>query len=149
MIERSGNIWESGADAICVTTNSVVKSNGEAVMGKGIALQAAQYYPMLPVYVGNCLKTFGNKVFMFPLTSDVVTGEPFIVTFPTKLDWRAPSLIGLIAKSAEELVVLADQHGWNRVALTRVGCGNGNLKWADVKPVIEKYFDDRFEVWER
>jgi len=42
MIESTGNIWngleDPQVDAICVTTNGVLKRNGALVMGAGIAL---------------------------------------------------------------------------------------------------------------
>ncbi|MCZ2224447.1 MAG: hypothetical protein LC122_12560 [Chitinophagales bacterium] len=47
MIEVIGNLFDfvNIADAICITTNGIVKSNQEAVMGAGIALQAAEKFP--------------------------------------------------------------------------------------------------------
>jgi hypothetical protein len=150
MKELKGNIWESGADVICVTTNGIVKSDGNAVMGAGIAKQAAEFYPPLPKYLANCILKHGNHVFIFPLTSDVITNEPCIVTFPTKHDWRKDSFIELILQSCIELRTLANNHQWKRIALPRVGCGRGGLVWSDVRHEIKQYLsDDRFEIWER
>jgi len=147
--EIKGDIWESGANAICVTTNGIVKNDGKAVMGAGIAEQAAKRYPPLPDYLGHCLRQLGNHVFIFPLASnglDLV--DPMIVTFPTKNDWKKNSDIELILQSAKELVVIADQHRWKRVALPRAGCGKGGLKWEQIRPLLQQILDDRFEVWD-
>ncbi len=37
----------------------------------------------------------------------------------------------------------------DKVYLVRPGCGNGQLKWEDVKPLIAPILDDRFIVVER
>ena len=150
MKQIQGDIWKSEANAICIPTNGIVKANGDAVMGAGLALQATMYYPPLPKYLGHCLQKFGNQVFMFPLTSDMISGEPIVITFPTKNDWKKGSRIDLIQKSANELVKMADGlPGLKRIAIPRVGCGKGGLKWEQVCPLLQKVFDDRFEVWER
>lgn len=136
-----GDIWESQAQAICVTTNGVVKANGEAVMGRGIALQAARLYPPLPRYLAECIKSKGNRVFYFPLSSDTVPGEPAIITFPTKHHWRQPSDMSLIRSSAEQLLDVVESYRLTRVALPFPGCSNGGLRIVDVvnevlKPVF-------------
>ena len=37
----------------------------------------------------------------------------------------------------------------DKVYMARPGCGNGQLKWEDVKPLIAPILDDRFIVVER
>jgi len=49
-------------DAICITTNNVVKQNGELVMGKGVALQAKQLWPWLPKRAANAISSNGHCV---------------------------------------------------------------------------------------
>ena len=138
MIEVVGDMWKMDADAICVTTNGIIKKNGEAVMGAGVALQAKNRYPSLPRALAKKLRSVGNHVYHMP-QSDI-----HIITFPTKHDWRDDSDIKLIERSCEELVVLTHCLGWKKVILPRPGCANGKLNWSDVKLVLEKHFDNRF-----
>ena len=42
--------------------------------------------------------------------------------------------------------VEGDAYGWETVVLPRLGCGLGQLRWDDVKPILERYLDDRFIV---
>lgn len=62
MKEMKGNMLDIECDALCITTNGFVKSNGECVMGKGIAKQIKQYFPNIPKDLGKLIKTKGNKV---------------------------------------------------------------------------------------
>ena len=83
MKEVIGDIWDYHDQGhwIVITTNGIVKSNGEAVMGKGIALQAKQRYPDLPKELGQSITFCGNTV-------RVLGRPPFsgyrLVSFPTK-----------------------------------------------------------------
>ncbi len=140
MIEAIGDLWIYPCNARCVTTNGVVKSNGELVMGKGVALQAARRYIYLPIQAGYKVKTFGNHLFVFQFSGE------HIITFPTKHHWRDKSNIALIEASARRLMQAADHFKWDEVAMTRPGCGNGQLLWDDVKKVIAPILDDRFVV---
>jgi hypothetical protein len=138
MLEQCGNMWKIvDADARCVTTNGVVKSNGNAVMGRGVAMQARQRYIGVDRELGQLLRARGNHV--HKLAED-------LVSFPTKNDWRHISSRVLIERSARELVALADAEGWNRVLLPRPGCGAGGLRWVEVQPIIAPILDDRFVV---
>jgi hypothetical protein len=151
MIEKKGNIWLSGADAICVTTNGNVKANGEAVMGRGIALEAAKYLPQLPKFLGDCIKKSGNHVYLFEIKQEAITHwNPDLITFPTKNHWMDEADRILILQSALELVTLSLEHTeWKRIAIPRPGCGNGRLNWElDVKPTLDLIFlEDKFEIW--
>ncbi len=113
-------------------------------MGKGIALQAKQRYPELPRELGDVIKTQGNRVHC-----DSSRG---LLLFPTKYGWWEKSSLDLIETSTRELVDLFDNlisDYPTPIYLVRLGCSNGQLDWKDVKPILEKYLDDRFVVVER
>lgn len=142
MKEITGNIWSYHRKECCivVTTNGIVKDNGEAVMGRGIALEAKSKFPALPRRLGKQIKVHGNRVFLF--------ADFHIITFPTKHSWRDnKSDIGLIERGARQLASLSN---CGLVAppvyLVRPGCGNGGLDWEIVKPILGKHLDDRFFV---
>jgi len=69
-----------------------------------------------------------------------------IYSFPVKHKWFYKADLKLIKRSCKELVKLVDRDEYKKVVLPRVGCGNGKLEWIDVKPILKKYFDDRFYV---
>lgn len=138
MKDSTGNLWEAKPEFIrCITTNGIVKNNGELVMGRGNALQAARKYPRLPHILGLYVKTSGNMVHYLK--------EVNIISFPVKHDWRDKADIELITKSCIQLNAILDN--LNRYAvLPRPGCSNGGLDWeTEVKPVISKILSDR--VW--
>ena len=138
MLETVGDIWEHAATGIIViTTNGSVTRNGRAIFGQGVAKQAAVRYPGLAEKLGILLAEQGNHVF------DLGCG---IVTFPVEATpWSLPDL-RIIARSAEELRLLADRSGWRQIVVPRPGCGGGGLAWHDVRPLLEPWFDGRFVV---
>ncbi len=127
-------------DAIVIPTNGDINRQGKAVMGRGLALQAARRYPLLPKVFADLLRDNGNHVL------DVYQPRhmPTILTFPVKHHWHHIAELELIERSAQELVVKTNRLGYRRVSLPRVGCGNGALAWKDVRPILEQYLDDRF-----
>jgi len=58
------NIWEiiQNDDFLIITTNGWINKKGEAVMGRGIALQAKKNFPDLPRILASKIKQEGNKV---------------------------------------------------------------------------------------
>jgi len=133
----AGNIWyKSGVRVI--PTNGMVKKANQAVMGAGLAAQAAARYSELPKQLGERLISTGNHCYYFPDFS--------IITFPTKHDWKDSSTIELIKASTIELLQLVDVNEIKEVMIPPVGCGLGNLLWKDVEKVLYKYLDDRFTV---
>ena len=142
MIEKKMDLWTEIDDPVyqkiwrCVLTNGNLKRNGEAVMGKGCALEAVEKYPDLPVLLGSSIRKFGNQVFSF--------NEYSIITFPTKYDWYDDSDISLILKSAKELSKKINEE--HLYLLPRPGCGFGGLQWNNVKKVIAEFLPDNVIV---
>ena len=146
MKEIEGDIWDYHKKGhwIVITTNGIVKANGEAVMGKGIALQAKIRYPEIPHVLGRAILGRGNCLHFW--------GEKGLLFFPTKHNWRDKSDLTLIEESTKELVDFFDKTVTDYpvpIYLVRPGCSSGGLAWKDVKPILEKYLDDRFVVVER
>ena len=133
-------------NAICITTNGKIKKDGKAVMGRGIAKTANDYFSIsdkLAKYLG----LYGNRVFDMGLYRFNGCDPYHVITFPTKHDWRDDSDIELIKTSAEQLKVLCDKRGITTCYLPPVGCANGHLDYEkQVKPIIEGILDDRFIV---
>lgn len=142
MLEVKGNIWDyyDKGNWIVITTNGTVKANGEAVMGRGVALQAKTRFPDLPNIIGKYLSILGN----IPI---VYGGR--LYTLPVKHNWYERADISLIEESCRRLVVMANLVPADKIYMVRPGCGNGGLDWENVKPILEKYLDDRFIVVER
>lgn len=117
--------------AICIPTNGIVKANGHAVMGAGIAKICAVRYPEAPAILGNCLNQSGNQI-CYILTD----GNVHLLSFPTKHHWRDPSDLALIVNSARTLAEIARVTADCTFVLARPGCGCGGLSWFTVKDAI-------------
>lgn len=146
MRERVGDIWRTIglADAICITTNGIVKMDGTLVMGKGIAKEAADMFPGIDMNLGDKVRRFGNK----PTIAAIRNGTR-IVSFPTKNHWKDPSDITLITRSAEIIKELANGLKWQYIAVPKPGCGCGLLTWSMVKSALEPIFDNRFVIYSK
>lgn len=140
MLEITGNIFDSNSwshkhmtteIALCITTNGVVKANGQAVMGAGVARAFALAYPQLPKILGQKLARSGNQVHYL-----LTDGDVHIMSFPTKHHWRDSSDLSLIKNSARTLAELAVIKPDCTFVLTRPGCGLGGLSWPMVRDVI-------------
>ena len=130
-------------EAMTVTTNGIIKTNGLAVMGRGIAKAVDDRYHVSGKLARH-LQTCGN----IPCDLGIYDGF-HVLSFPTKYHWQDDSDIDLIIRSARGLVGIADNLHLKRVFMTPPGCANGHLDWENlVKPAIKDIFDDRFWVVE-
>lgn len=163
MKEAEGDLWEwrpkpANRFALVITTNGTLKRNGKAVMGKGCAKEALQQmfkddygrvrplYPDLDKYLGEYIAKFGNKAFRMkqPEGSDLRWSG--LYTFPTKHNWWERADPQLIEQSAKQLVKMVTKDDVKHVVIPRPGCGLGDLRWEEVKPILEPILDDRFTI---
>ncbi len=138
-----GDLWTVPAAWRLIPTNTCVRRSGEAVMGAGVALQAARRHPRLPAELGAFLLKHatdaGAPAAHFP--------QYRLSCLPTKTDWRRPSDLGLIERGLRQL--LADLPGLPEaaagpIALPLLGCGLGGLPASTVRPMLERLLDNRF-----
>lgn len=125
-----GNIFNGPAKIIVNTVNTV------GVMGKGIALEFKNRYPdMFCRYQELCesKQLDIGRLFLWRKS------EKWVLLFPTKKHWRNPSKLEYIESGLQKFVENWDKLGAETVAFPRLGCGNGGLDWAEVKPLMEKY----------
>lgn len=146
MTEVTGDLWTFPANIRVITTNGFVKKNGEAVMGRGCALQATKKFPGIAFTLGYKLKSSGNRVHVLK-TGSFENPSEVLVSFPVKHKWFEKADPALIEKSAKELrSVVSNYKHTVKVVLPRPGCGNGQLKWEDVRLILAPILDDRFYV---
>jgi O-acetyl-ADP-ribose deacetylase (regulator of RNase III) len=141
MIElKQGNLLEENIEALVNTVNCV------GVMGKGIALQFKQAFPenfkqykkacdAKKVKPGRMLTTSTSKLF-----------PQYIINFPTKNHWKGKSKIEDIESGLKALVKEVKQLNIKAIAIPPLGCGNGGLDWAQVKPMIVNAFTELPDV---
>jgi O-acetyl-ADP-ribose deacetylase (regulator of RNase III) len=125
-----GDLFKSPAQVIVNTVNTV------GVMGKGIALEYKNRYPnMFEKYREYCDK---KKIQIGKL---MLWYEPdhWILLFPTKEHWRNPSKLRYIEEGLVKFVNTYADKNIVSIAFPRLGCGNGELNWDEVKPLMEKY----------
>ena len=138
-----GDIWtlKNQYDYVVVTTNIGWKknprSNPTGVMGRGIALQAAQRYPGFQDAWGRhcCEYREGAEVSCWDIRWP-------LIAFPTKphnpkaphLSWQNSSTMELLHKSMSELLTLIPMLDPGRILLPPIGCGNGGLH----RPTVER-----------
>jgi len=151
VIEETDDLWsykETYGYIECITTNGFVKADGEAVMGRGCALEAKLRLPWLPKTLGTLIEAEGNHVHEIKFGPRMEDEKPYtLITFPVKHNWWEPADLELIERSCIELLKLVDERGYKDIVIPRPGCGNGQRDWeTEVKPILEKYFDNRFII---
>jgi len=103
-------------------------------MGKGIALEFKKLFPkMFKDYVKRCeLKEIRPGQ---PYLYKSLLG-PQIVNFPTKEHWKSVSKVSDIERGLNFLLAHYKEWGITSIAIPPLGCGNGQLEWKVVGPMI-------------
>lgn len=147
MIEKKVNIFDEIKNPdhlnklilLLITTNGVVKNNGDLVMGAGLAKEAVNKFKELnlPKILGIRVSKNGN------IPSVINTNNPLLklISFPTKNNWKDNSKISLIENSMKHLVnIIYHENFKNYIIITgRPGCSLGGLNWDLVKKVLQRF----------
>lgn len=142
MIEFSqGNLLEAKVEALVNTVNCV------GVMGKGIALQFKQAFPEnFRQYKQACDRGEVQPGQMFTVATGNLLNPRYIINFPTKRHWKGNSKLEDVQAGLTALVQEVNRLEIQSIAIPPLGCGNGGLDWAVVKPLIMNAFADLSNV---
>jgi O-acetyl-ADP-ribose deacetylase (regulator of RNase III) len=130
LIYRRTSLLESSAQTLVNTVNCV------GVMGKGLAHAFKVREPkMFAAYKRIC-----EQHLLEPGKLWLWRGSPsWVLNFPTKLHWRQPSKLEWIEAGLDKFVSAYESQGITEISFPKLGCGNGNLEWDEVRPVMERY----------
>ncbi|MGO9319899.1 MAG: macro domain-containing protein [Solirubrobacteraceae bacterium] len=129
---RSGDLLSDDSEALVNTVNTV------GVMGKGVALQFRKAFPdNYRAYQRACRHDEVRPGNMFVFETGQMVGPRLLINFPTKEHWRGKARMEYIDAGLADLVRVLRQHKIRSVAVPPLGCGNGGLRWDDVRPRIE------------
>ena len=132
-----GNLLESGAQALVNTVNTV------GVMGKGIALMFKERFDRnYQLYAAACKAKQVQTGKMFVTETGELDGPRWIINFPTKAHWRAPSRLEWVEAGLEDLKHFLIEHQVRSVAVPPLGAGNGGLDWPKVRERIDAVLGD-------
>ena len=125
---------EADTEALVNTVNTV------GVMGKGIALQFKERFPMnFKIYANACKNGEMQVGKMLVVKENTFNGEKIIINFPTKTEWFKKSQYSYIEDGLKDLAKVIEEYNIKSIAIPPLGCGNGGLKWEKVKPMMDKY----------
>jgi O-acetyl-ADP-ribose deacetylase (regulator of RNase III) len=134
--DATGNLLDAEVDALVNTVNTA------GVMGKGIALQFRRAYPEMFADYRRAAKAGQVQLgHMHVWPTGAMTGPRYIINFPTKAHWRAPSRLPDVDAGLADLVRVVQRLGITSIAVPPLGCGNGGLDWSDVAPRIRSAFE--------
>lgn len=130
LIYRRTSILESPAQTLVNTVNCV------GVMGKGLAQAFKEREPdMFRSYKRIC-----DQRALEPGKLWLWRGkDSWVLNFPTKVHWRNSSSIEWIEQGLAKFVSAYADQGISEISFPQLGCGNGNLDWSDVRPLMEHY----------
>ena len=155
-----GNIFDyiGKADCICVTTNGTIKSNGELVMGAGVAKQFKDKFNHLGIakiladklYKGTPLKKMHVVNAVDNICYKAIDASQnygtHVLSFPTKHHFMDKGDLNLIIKSAKRAVVFADMYNLKSIIIPSPGTGCGQLNEDDVYKALNDILDNRFTI---
>jgi len=125
-----GDLLKSRMQTLVNTVNTV------GIMGKGVALAFKRRYPeMYEDYVRRCDSHQVKLGQPYPYR----IGDRIIVNFPTKDHWRSVSRLDDIVAGLKYLEQHYKEWDIESIAVPPLGCGNGQLEWKVVGPVLIRH----------
>jgi len=132
-----GNPLEAKTEALVNVVNT------EGVMENGTALQFEERFAdHFHQYAQACKTKQVQTGAMFVTEVRDPNGPRWIIHFPTKQHWRAPSQMAWVVEGLQDLRRFLIAHQVKSIAIPSLGGGNGGLLWKAVRTEIERELGD-------
>ncbi len=148
IVYKTGSIFDSTARYLVNPVNCV------GVSGAGLAKQFKEKFPKPTRYYEQLCKF--EKMLASPggcVVYDKYFENPGIIYAFTKQHYKDKSTLEIVESCLKRIAVRTSNCAYDMatVAIPKLGCGCGGLKWEDVKPLYEKHLANTkivFEVYE-
>lgn len=131
------SIFDLKVDAVVNPVNTV------GVMGAGLAKQFKDIYAPTHIhfeeyYIAACQQKHfeTSRCLVYPTHNDPTR---FVIFLATKNHYRNPSRIEYIQKGLEDLSDTINEYKIKSIALPKLGCGLGGLRWELVEEEIKSF----------
>lgn len=140
-IIEAGDIFASSCRVLVNPVNCV------GVSGKGLAKEFKKRFPLsVKAYEKDIRDASNGRALAsalwlhHPVEYEIVEHGKLVMFFATKCHWRDVSEVGHIddglCELAADVCVIPDRYP--SIAIPALGCGLGQLAWADVLPLIQR-----------
>jgi len=131
---------------VCIGTNIGWKADGENVMGRGLAKQAASRYTDLPASYGQWCGEVGEGAYYYkPGRVWCIPSKPLNPDQHPWLSWQNPGSLPLVEAGLKALYrefrILHSSMGYYCL-VPLIGAGNAGLQKSDVRSLIERVLGD-------
>lgn len=134
MIELiKGNLFDANVNALAHGCNC------QGVMGAGIALEFKRQWPtMYKYYREICQSEPIEPGHMFVY----IEGELVIFNLMTQLRPHSTASLTGIQSGLIRMREYANKKGIGKIAMPKIGCGLGGLRWEQVEPIVQEVFGE-------
>lgn len=137
---KRGDLFQSSADALVNTVNT------QGIMGKGLAYEFKKRFPENHRFYEQACEAGQLQLGKMLVFRTGRLNPQYIINFPTKRHWRSKSKLEYIREGLQDLAQVVRQYGIRSIAIPPLGCGQGGLRWEEVRPLIEQTFASMPEV---
>lgn len=124
------SVFDSPAHTLVNTVNTV------GVMGKGIAKTFKARYPKMFSEYRSLCKSGQLQIGRLHLWR---SDTRWVLNFPTKTTWRKPSQLQYVELGLKRFAETYLELGISSASFPPLGCGNGNLEWRQIQPMMEHH----------
>lgn len=128
---RDGNMFKTQCKVLVCPVNTV------GVMGNGLALAFKLKYPWIEPTYRQCCRIKSLTVEtpqLFPIDKNRM-----VLFFATKKHWKNPSELDWISSGLQYISENYVDMGITSIAFPPIGCGKGQLEWAEVCKLMKHH----------